>query len=65
MSTAPEHLPFGHGGHSCPSRLLVDFELKMIVVYLLRSRISGRIKWTETCESVDGPGSNAAFSGAS
>ncbi|KAJ5535252.1 hypothetical protein N7527_001506 [Penicillium freii] len=35
VSTSPEHLPFGHGGHSCPGRFLVDFEVKMIVAYLL------------------------------
>ncbi|KAJ9262865.1 hypothetical protein DTO021C3_2979 [Paecilomyces variotii] len=35
VSTSPEHLPFGHGRHSCPGRFLVDFEVKMIVAYLL------------------------------
>ncbi|PKY07894.1 cytochrome P450 [Aspergillus campestris IBT 28561] len=37
VSTSPEHLPFGHGGHSCPGRFLVDVEVKMIVAYLLRN----------------------------
>lgn len=36
MSTAPEHLPFEHGGHSCPGRFQVDSELKIIAAYLLR-----------------------------
>lgn len=35
VSTSPEHLPFGHGSHSCPGRFLVDFEVKMIMSYIL------------------------------
>lgn len=35
VSTSPQHLPFGHGNHSCPGRFLVDFELKMIIAYVL------------------------------
>lgn len=35
VSTSPQHLLFGHGSHSCPGRFLVDFELKMIVSYIL------------------------------
>jgi cytochrome P450 len=35
VSTSPEHLPFGHGKHACPGRFLVDFELKMIISYVL------------------------------
>lgn len=35
VSTGPNHLPFGHGKHACPGRFLVDFELKMIISYLL------------------------------
>jgi cytochrome P450 len=35
VSTSPEHLPFGHGSHSCPGRFLVDFEMKMIISYFL------------------------------
>ncbi|GFF55814.1 ent-kaurene oxidase [Aspergillus udagawae] len=36
MSTSPDYLPFGHGRHACPGRFLVDFELKMIVAYILK-----------------------------
>ncbi|KAF2140916.1 uncharacterized protein K452DRAFT_351633 [Aplosporella prunicola CBS 121167] len=35
VSTSPQHLPFGHGNHSCPGRFLVDFEVKMIISYVL------------------------------
>lgn len=35
VTTSAEHLPFGHGRHACPGRFLVDFELKMIIAYLL------------------------------
>ncbi|TQN67157.1 Cytochrome P450 monooxygenase tenB [Colletotrichum shisoi] len=35
VTTSPEYLPFGHGKHACPGRFLVDFELKMIIAYLL------------------------------
>ncbi|KAK0120174.1 hypothetical protein ONS95_011580 [Cadophora gregata] len=35
VSTGPEYLPFGHGKHSCPGRFMVDYELKMIVAYVL------------------------------
>jgi cytochrome P450 len=35
VSTSPTHLPFGHGKHACPGRFLIDFELKMIVAYVL------------------------------
>jgi cytochrome P450 len=35
VSTSPEHLPFGHGKYACPGRFLVDFELKMIISYVL------------------------------
>lgn len=37
VSTSPQHLPFGHGNHSCPGRFLVDFEVKMIIAYLLEN----------------------------
>ncbi|KAI5460220.1 cytochrome P450 [Mariannaea sp. PMI_226] len=37
VSTAPEFLPFGHGKNACPGRFLVDFELKMIIAYVLRN----------------------------
>ncbi|EXJ89682.1 hypothetical protein A1O3_02749 [Capronia epimyces CBS 606.96] len=37
VATSPQHLPFGHGNHSCPGRFLVDFELKMIIAYLLEN----------------------------
>lgn len=36
VNTSPEYLPFGHGRHACPGRFLVDFELKMIIAYMLR-----------------------------
>ncbi|KAL2822403.1 cytochrome P450 [Aspergillus granulosus] len=35
VSTSPDHLPFGHGKHACPGRFLIDFELKMIIAYVL------------------------------
>lgn len=35
VTTGPDHLPFGHGKHACPGRFLVDFELKMVIAYLL------------------------------
>ena len=35
VTTGPEHLSFGHGKHACPGRFLVDFELKMIIAYVL------------------------------
>ncbi|MCJ1437464.1 hypothetical protein MMC27_006851 [Xylographa pallens] len=35
VSTGARFLPFGHGRHACPGRFLVDFELKMIVAYLV------------------------------
>ncbi|OHE96230.1 cytochrome P450 [Colletotrichum orchidophilum] len=35
VTTSPEHLPFGHGKHACPGRFLIDFELKMIIAYVL------------------------------
>ncbi|KAK9785896.1 putative Cytochrome P450 [Seiridium cardinale] len=37
VSTSPQHLPFGHGKHACPGRFLIDFELKMIIAYVLRN----------------------------
>ncbi|KAI8654609.1 hypothetical protein NCS57_01207500 [Fusarium keratoplasticum] len=37
VSTSPEFLPFGHGKHACPGRFLIDFELKMILAYMLRN----------------------------
>jgi cytochrome P450 len=33
VSTSAESLAFSHGKHACPGRLLVDFELKMILAY--------------------------------
>jgi cytochrome P450 len=33
--TGSQFLPFGHGKHACPGRYLVDFELKMILAYIL------------------------------
>lgn len=35
IATSPDHLAFGHGKHACPGRFLIDFELKMIIAYLL------------------------------
>ncbi|KAK3313121.1 cytochrome P450 [Apodospora peruviana] len=35
VTTSLDHMPFGHGKHACPGRFLVDFELKMIMAYLL------------------------------
>lgn len=35
VATSAEFLPFGHGKHACPGRLLVDFELKIIIAYVL------------------------------
>lgn len=37
VSTSPQHLPFGHGKHACPGRFLIDFELKMIIAYVLKN----------------------------
>ncbi|KAL7916890.1 cytochrome P450 [Trichoderma velutinum] len=36
VSTSTSFLPWGHGKHACPGRFLVDFEVKMMVAYLLR-----------------------------
>ncbi|KAI5459113.1 cytochrome P450 [Mariannaea sp. PMI_226] len=36
VSTSAEFLPFGHGKHACPGRFLIDFELKMIMAYVLK-----------------------------
>ncbi|KUI70346.1 Ent-kaurene oxidase [Cytospora mali] len=35
VSTSPDYLPFSHGRHACPGRFLIDFELKMIIAYVL------------------------------
>lgn len=35
VSTGPHFLVFGHGKHACPGRFLLDFELKIIVTYIL------------------------------
>ncbi|KAI1264632.1 cytochrome P450 [Xylariaceae sp. FL1019] len=35
ISTGPQNLAFSHGKHACPGRYLVDFELKMIIAYVL------------------------------
>ncbi|KAL4922599.1 cytochrome P450 [Aspergillus aurantiobrunneus] len=35
VSTGPSYLGFGHGKHACPGRFLIDFELKMIIAYVL------------------------------
>ncbi|KAF4986798.1 hypothetical protein FGRMN_10678 [Fusarium graminum] len=36
VTTSPEFMPFGHGKHACPGRFLVDFEMKMILGYVVR-----------------------------
>ncbi|KAL6416303.1 putative cytochrome P450 [Ilyonectria robusta] len=35
VATGPKYLSFGHGKHACPGRFLIDFELKMIIAYVL------------------------------
>ncbi|KAJ8119184.1 hypothetical protein ONZ43_g3821 [Nemania bipapillata] len=35
VSTGTQNLAFSHGKHACPGRFLVDFELKMIIAYVL------------------------------
>lgn len=35
VSTGSQFLTFGHGKHACPGRYLVEFELKMILAYVL------------------------------
>jgi len=35
VSTGKDFLPFGHGRHACPGRFLLEFELKMILAYVL------------------------------
>jgi cytochrome P450 len=35
VSTGLQNLAFSHGKHACPGRYLVDFELKMIIAYVL------------------------------
>jgi len=35
VSTGENFLPFGHGRHACPGRFLLEFELKMILAYVL------------------------------
>ncbi|KAI1342223.1 cytochrome P450 [Xylariaceae sp. FL0016] len=35
VSTSPQHLPFSHGKHACPGRFLIDFEMKMVLAYVL------------------------------
>lgn len=37
VTTGPDFLVFGHGKHACPGRFLIDFELKMILAYVLRN----------------------------
>ncbi|KAL4928078.1 cytochrome P450 [Aspergillus undulatus] len=37
VSTGPSFLAFSHGKHACPGRFLIDFELKMIIAYVLRN----------------------------
>ncbi|KAM0287015.1 hypothetical protein ACHAQH_000700 [Verticillium albo-atrum] len=36
-STGAHFLPFGHGRHACPGRFLVDYEMKMIMTYILQN----------------------------
>ncbi|KAL3478474.1 cytochrome P450 [Aspergillus californicus] len=35
VSTSAVYMVFGHGKHACPGRFLIDFELKMIISYVL------------------------------
>lgn len=35
VTTAPEHLAFGHGMHSCPGRFFASNEIKVILIHLL------------------------------
>lgn len=37
VSTGPTYLPFGHGKHACPGRNLVDFEMKMLLGYMVEN----------------------------
>ncbi len=37
VTTSAEFLLFGHGKHACPGRFLVEFELKMILAYVLQN----------------------------
>ncbi|KAJ7649598.1 cytochrome P450 [Mycena rosella] len=35
ITTAPEHLPFGHGKHACPGRFFAATELKAMLAHML------------------------------
>ncbi|OBT75504.1 hypothetical protein VF21_04934 [Pseudogymnoascus sp. 05NY08] len=35
ISTSSINLPFAHGRHACPGRFIVDFEMKIVLAYLL------------------------------
>lgn len=35
ISTSTVNLPFAHGRHACPGRFIVDFEMKIVIAYLL------------------------------
>jgi hypothetical protein len=35
ISTSAINLPFAHGRHACPGRFIVDFEMKIVLAYLL------------------------------
>ncbi|KAJ5766209.1 uncharacterized protein N7511_003825 [Penicillium nucicola] len=35
VSTAPEHLVFGHGKHACPGRFFAANEIKVVLIFLL------------------------------
>ncbi|CEI41467.1 hypothetical protein FVEN_g3634 [Fusarium venenatum] len=37
VTTSPEFLTFGHGKHACPGRFLIDFEMKMILAYIVKN----------------------------
>ena len=37
VSLGAKFLPFGYGKHACPGRFLVDFELKMILAFVVRN----------------------------
>lgn len=35
VATGPVNLAFAHGKHACPGRFIVDFEMKIVLAYLL------------------------------
>lgn len=35
VTVSTDYMPFSYGRHACPGRFLIDFELKMIIAYIL------------------------------